>query len=450
MKTHKVVWNEGMFLEPHHFQQSSRYLENISQQRLSYYLPVTWGVFDFSVDEEAIKNGIITLDQLNAIMPDGSLIDMGGADPVPESRSFQEVFTPSVDNIDVYFAIPLYRQDSAVCSLDDDDSSKITRYKREYIKVLDENTASNERNLSIAKKNIQILFSGEALDGYSSIKIIKINRTADGYVLDENYIPPLLNIKASRPLMKIVRKILESLSSQSTELSDMRRQRSTDVADFNSSDVSNVLFLKTVNSFIPLLNHFYQSKMSTPDQLYEALVQLSGELMTFSMEGHPRDLPPYNHSDLSATFNDIDKILEKLLGKVIAPQNVISIPLEKRSENIYVGNIQDDSLLASGKFFLAIGCGDMSQADIIKYVPIKFKVSSADIILEIINSAMPGIQIRHIPIPPSSLPIKIGYEYFSIESSSDLWKRINESKSLAIYIPKDLVAVELKLIVIKG
>jgi type VI secretion system protein ImpJ len=222
------------------------------------------------------------------------------------------------------------------------------------------------------------------------------------------------------------------------------------VADFNASDVSNFMFLKTVNSFIPILNHFYQTGMSSPDQLYEVLVQLSGELMTFSVEGHPRDLPPYNHSDLSATFNDIDKILHTLLGKVVSPQNVIFIPLEKRSENIFVGNIQDDALVASGKFFLAIGCGDMSQADIIKYVPIKFKVSSADIILEIINSAMPGIEIRHIPIPPSSLPIKIGYEYFSIESSSDLWKHVNESKSIAIYIPKDLVTVELKLIAIKG
>jgi type VI secretion system protein ImpJ len=171
--------------------------------------------------------------------------------------------------------------------------------------------------------------------------------------------------------------------------------------------------------------------------------------MTFSMEGHPRDLPRYDHADLTGTFSQIDKKLQSLLGKVISPQNFVSIPLERKTENIYEGNIRDDALFVSGIFFLAVEGGDVSQGDIIEYIPIKLKISSADTIYDILSSAMPGVGLIHVPIPPPSLPIKVGYEYFRLESTGELWIRARESGKLAIYLPKELVSIDIKLIVLK-
>jgi type VI secretion system protein ImpJ len=161
-------------------------------------------------------------------------------------------------------------------------------------------------------------------------------------------------------------------------------------------------------------------------------------------------LAAYNHSDLDSTFSEIDNRLQALLGKVISAQNFVYVPLEKKTENIYTGNIQDESLFTIGKFFLAITSDDVPQADVIKFVPAKLKISSADTINDILNAAMPGVGISHLHVPPSALPIKVGYEYFRLESSGELWAMIKESKNIAIYVPKDLVAIELKLIILKG
>ena len=448
---YRIVWSEGLFLTPHHFQQATRYFESVPQQHINCLLPFTWGVYEISIDEDAIKNGLFSLDKFKGIMPDGTPLDAGGNDPVPGSRSFKNLFTPAIDSLDVFLTIPLYKRDKIVCNLDEGKAdSTPARYKKEDVKVLDENTASNEQILPAAKKNIKIIFSGESLEDFSAIKIATINRLSDNFYLDENYIPGLLSISASKPLMKMLRRTLENVSSRSTELSNMRRQRTAEMADFTPSDISNFLFLQTINSSIPLLNHFYHTGTVHPEQLYKCLVQLMGELMTFSTEGHPRDLPAYNHSDLTKTFTEIDEKLQQLLGTVISARNVVYIPLEAKTENTYTGSISDSALFAAGKFFLAVEGGEIPQTDIIQYVPVKLKLSSADVISALLNSAMPGIGLRHVAIPPSYLPIKVGYEYFAIEPSGELWTRVKDTGSIAIYVPKDLKAIKLKLLVIKS
>ncbi|MDG4584969.1 MAG: type VI secretion system baseplate subunit TssK, partial [Candidatus Competibacter sp.] len=40
----KVVWSEGMFLRPQHFQQQDRYLEALVRQSCRHLRPYDWGV----------------------------------------------------------------------------------------------------------------------------------------------------------------------------------------------------------------------------------------------------------------------------------------------------------------------------------------------------------------------------------------------------------------------
>ena len=40
---HKVVWSEGMFLRPQHFQQQERYLEALVRRRTVAVLELGWG-----------------------------------------------------------------------------------------------------------------------------------------------------------------------------------------------------------------------------------------------------------------------------------------------------------------------------------------------------------------------------------------------------------------------
>ena len=51
----KVLWTEGLFLQPHHFQQADRYTESLIAGIARRTLPYSWGFSSLEIDEEALK-----------------------------------------------------------------------------------------------------------------------------------------------------------------------------------------------------------------------------------------------------------------------------------------------------------------------------------------------------------------------------------------------------------
>ena len=55
-KYRKIVWNEGMLLTPHHFQQWDNYHEELLNSRVRSVVPFSYGVLELQVNNEAIAN----------------------------------------------------------------------------------------------------------------------------------------------------------------------------------------------------------------------------------------------------------------------------------------------------------------------------------------------------------------------------------------------------------
>ena len=53
----KVVWSEGLFLRPQHFQQETRYLEHFVELRSGYLRPYAWGFTELSLDADMLRIG---------------------------------------------------------------------------------------------------------------------------------------------------------------------------------------------------------------------------------------------------------------------------------------------------------------------------------------------------------------------------------------------------------
>ena len=87
----------------------------------------------------------------------------------------------------------------------------------ETVRVSDETTEGNECEIPVAKKNFQINFGGESLEGKVWLKIAQLGRTASGVVtLNESYVAPSVAISASDSLIGILHRILEVLAAKST------------------------------------------------------------------------------------------------------------------------------------------------------------------------------------------------------------------------------------------
>jgi type VI secretion system protein ImpJ len=432
----KIVWNEGMLLTPHHFQQWDNYYEELLNSRFTSLAPYEWGVLDFQANNEAIANGNFDLVRCRAVMPDGLLISIPETDPAPAPRPVGDHFAEDAERLEVHLAIPAKRSGAANFQRNGQAPDQNVRYLQTGAAMPDETTGENEQQLAFAQGNLRLLFGEEITDGYSSIKVAELVRTATGQLkLAENYIPPVLNIRASQWLENMLRQLVEILITKSSSLGEQRRQRTTSLADFTGSEVAVFWLLHTVNSTIPNLAHLFRTPVLHPERLYFEMAELAGKLMTFTPDRHPKDIVRYEHEDLFGTFSQLAQDIRDMLETVI-PTRCVAIPLEKVRESLYAGRVVDDQLLKEAGFYLAVRA-DISEGQLIERVPRVIKVASRDTIDVVIGSALPGVTLTHASPPPAPIPTRPKFHYFQLDSSGMFWERIAGSKALAVYVPEE-------------
>jgi type VI secretion system protein ImpJ len=440
-----VLWTKGTFLTPQHLQLQDRFLEDSLNFRLQALKFCGWGFSEIVLDQELLAQGQLAVTRASGIFPDGLLFEIPGPDQPPPSKALAEFFDPGVRDLDIYLTVPDYKLKGLnVAGLGRVAGS---RYLAEITSVRDDNTGTGERPIQIARKNLRLLASNETREGCSSLRIANVERTEAGtFRLNARFVPPLLEVRANEYLRGLVNGILEILSAKSTQLAGGRRQKNQSLADFTASDIANFWLLYTVNSHIPVLSHLLQGQRCHPEELFSALTALGASLTTFSTTVRPRDLPLYDHLNLSKVFSDLEEKLRMLLETVV-PTNVVSLPLKQLKNTIYATAVDQDKYLANTRMYLAFSA-DTSEEAIIRKVPQLVKACSATQIEQLINMALPGITLTHVSVPPSAIPIKMKYQYFSLNQSGPAWESVTRARNFAAHVPGELLNPQMELIIL--
>src|SRR5215207_6858892 len=79
----RVVWSEGLFLQPQHFQQQDRYFERYVETRCEALVSHSWGFTDVQLERDFLKIGKIGLRRLAGVFPDGTPFRMPDDEPLP-------------------------------------------------------------------------------------------------------------------------------------------------------------------------------------------------------------------------------------------------------------------------------------------------------------------------------------------------------------------------------
>ena len=79
----KVVWSEGMFLNPQHFQQQERYLERLMHGKCSAFGAYGWGMLDFEIDQQLLNLGKVSMIRGSGVFPDGTPFSFPDVDDAP-------------------------------------------------------------------------------------------------------------------------------------------------------------------------------------------------------------------------------------------------------------------------------------------------------------------------------------------------------------------------------
>jgi type VI secretion system protein ImpJ len=445
----KVLWTEGMFLTPQHFQQWDRHFEYLIQQRMGSVAPQAWGVREFAVNEEGLVGGEFSISKIRAVMPDGLVVDAPDTGEPPAVRAIADHFGADRERLGVYLAAPITPSGGAAHSEGGFHDGRATRYLARSLDVRDSGGHGGDKPISVASTHLRVLFEGESLDNYSWIKIAELGRTSTGgFTLVENYVPPCISIGASPYLMSTLRKILEILSAKSSEFASQRRDRGAGLASFSTSESASFWLLHTVNGAIPPLQHAFNTGTWHPEAVYLEVARLTGFMFTFAGDGHPKDTPAYAHDDLATTFSRLEARLRDLLGTVI-PTKCTNIDLQTIRDNMYVAEIKDDRVLEpEGALYVAVAA-DVPAEKVVREAPLKFKISSRDRVDQLITAALRGISVKHIAAPPPEIPVQPGRNYFQIDKAGEHWEAVRESRSMAMYLPPEFAGLRLELMAVK-
>jgi type VI secretion system protein ImpJ len=445
---HRVVWSKGMFLTPQHFQAQDDYFEQNVQFRCTASSSVNWGLTDLAVDQESLTNGLFTIRHCRGVMPDGLTFNIPDSDEPPQGRDIAEYFQPTEPQLDVFLALPEARpRGKNVTVANGARGDAGTRYVAETRLVLDETSGLDEKPIQLANKNFRLVFGGESLDGTVFIRIAQITRSAAGtYILQPDFVPPALSVDSSEYLLIMLRRLVELLAAKAASLSGLRRQKGRSAAEFAAGDVGNFWLLHTVNAFLPQLKHLWTARRRHPEMMYYTMLGLAGALSTFSLDEQARSVPDYDHDDLGRCFTELDEKIRLLLETAI-PSKCVVVPLRAVEKSVFAGQVTDEQYFKKTQFFLAAGA-QMGMDDLIKQVPKLLKVSPPAEIHRLVRNALPGLTLRHTPVPPAAIPVKLERQYFALNQSGILWDGIVKSSQVAIFVPDEIQKPELELLIV--
>ncbi len=202
-----------------------------------------------------------------------------------------------------------------------------SRFVAESRVLHDENTGIDERPVSLGRKNFRLLVDTEPAGDLLTLPIARIVRDGSGhFVYDTIFVPPVLRTSASPRLMLLAQRLIEILDEKSVTISRGAAGGQGGHTEFSTREIANFWLLHAVNSAAAPLRHILVTRRGHPEELFLEMSRLAGALCTFALDSHPRDLPHYDHQNLSDCFDQLDRHIRAHL-ETIVPTNCISIPL---------------------------------------------------------------------------------------------------------------------------
>jgi type VI secretion system protein ImpJ len=440
----KVVWGEGLFLQPQHLQQQERYLERLIRSSTASLTPFSYGLTRIEIDTDLLTLGKFALRSAAGIMPDGTPFIMPGDVDLPPPLDLPE----TLRNATLHLVLPV-RQAGAIETAPPDRVDTAARFVTGEHEAIDTNAGfQSVATVPIGRLRFRFATEQNSRGGQVTLGLVRVIevRADRSVVLDDGYIPPMLVAEASGVLAGFLSQLQGLLHQRAEALAG----RVSETTNRGAAEIADFMLLQVCNRYEPVMTHLAANVGQLhPEPFYRELLQLAGELATFTeARKRPPAFPPYRHDDLHATFRPVMAALRQSLSAVME-QTAVPIPLQERRFGIRVGPIPDRSLVTDATWVLAVKA-QIPAETLRAGLPNRIKIGPVEQIRELINVQLPGIAIRALPVAPRQLPYYSGTSYFELDRSSPYWAALVRSGGIAIQIAGDIPGLEIECWAIRG
>jgi len=442
-ENNRVIWSEGMFLRPQHFQQHDRYVESLVIGHAAGMQAYHWGISRLKIDTRLLAMGQFALAECAGVFQDGIPFDLPEHDVLPAPIDIPEEMNHCI----IYLSIPS-RLNGSIEVDSNEKPNDLARYHAIEAEVKDHNTNSNEVSpVVIGGLQTRLMLEPQERAGYICVGIARVIevRSDKNIMLDDEYLPPLINCLAMQRIKSYIKEICGLLHTRGEALAG----RVSESGRGGTAEISDFLLLQVVNRLEPLFEHLQHLPSLHPTDFYRIAIQAAGELSTFTKQNkRPVSLPEYKHDNLQLTFSYVIEEIRDCLSMVLE-QNAIPLPLTPPKYGTRAAKIPDRNLLKDAFFVLAVNA-QVSSEQIRSRFPGQVKIGPVEQIQQLVRSSLPGITVNSLPVAPRQIPYHAGFSYFELNKQGEMWQKMQESGGFAIHIAGEFPGLEIEFWAIKN
>lgn len=466
-QVNRVVWEEGMFLAPQHFQAQRHHFEESLGHTIEALFPFGYGVTSAALDADALGGGTLALSHARGIFPDGTPVAVPEADRAPAATSLADRFSPTRNAHIVMLTLPGWRSDAPNVSPlnglgsesashespEQDADTETTRWVTTVATVRDETSGEDATDIHFATKRLRLRLDHEVTPSDVTLPVARIRRDGSGrFVVDPDYVPPALHIGASDRLLEILRSVIGMLEAKGASLSASlgpagAPRAAAAPAAYVGNELATRWLLHAIRSAEAPLRHLLGTRRAHPERLWIELSRLAGALCTFSLTTQARDLPMYAHDDLGTCFGALERHLRTHLDVVVAAKAVV-VPLRRGEDALFGAAIADPRCFdPAARWFLGVRSA-LSARDTISAIPQLSKVCARKFVLELTRRAVPGLSLEHVPAPPAGLAPRGELTYFEILRAGPCDTALTATREIGVYVPDSFGDAVLELAIL--
>jgi type VI secretion system ImpJ/VasE family protein len=430
----KIHWQEGLFLQPHHFQRMQKSLEDeiASERRLAW--PYPYGVIEARLSRDELENKRVRFDKLRAIMPSGLEVNYPAAAELP-SLDIAQAFSKGAGSFTVSLGVPLWQESRAntVPVTHDADTRVKLLYRIGEIECHDENTGENPKPLQVRKINSRLMFEHEDPSDMEVLPLLKIVRaTGEDVGLpkeDPEFVPPCMLLSGSPALREMVRDLVSQVEASRKELVVQVTRGGFSIDTMRGVQFEQVMRLRTLNRYSARLPSIIAAPIATPFSVYLELRELLAELAAMHPDRDEFESAPYRHDNQFLCFRELANKIRSFLRGAVAP-SFLKLAF-KDVGGVLTANFSPEHFTQPNAYFLGIKT-KLDPTAVARYVEDgdRFKLMPQSLA----TRAIRGIELKEERHAPLELPAAADLHYFRLEraNSARMWQQIQTEKTAAI------------------
>lgn len=439
-----VLWQEGMFLRPHHFQANERYWQELLAANIFLDHPCSYGIARMFVSAMALESNLLELVGLSVRMKDGTVLENEGTHVDSVDLGLRLLDAPPAQSIDVFLAIPRSVVDQANTSNSSVDSPR--RYVALQRDVIDEVRGENQQSVSFRCLNYRIMFSTEDCDGFDLLPLLRLIPTEQGkvrYRIDPHYFPPMLQIAACQGMQGLLSDLYRFVFDRAQKLGEILRRRGAPLSSAIENNTQNVWLLHSLNQAAAELESIARSPSMHPLFAYSALCKILGHLSVFGPKMVYEGSAPYDHDHLSEIFHRVCDRIRDLMNN-IEDIEVVQEFFEGCDHGLRV-ELQPQLLVDEAEWYFGVNPLDFDREKVCDFMDPKqgglaWLLASPTVVESYFAAKRDGIRVSRLRDIPRPLAGRGNWVFFRIRTETDEWKQVVSDGNLAIRIKDKQIA----------